>query len=403
MTLLTTWPPYIDDLGDGVSGTETDLAFFDAMKAAIDDVLESATNPGVNPVDITDEVIAARGTEADLDTRISVEHNPDGSHKPQAGLVSQAQAGASWMKNLMPDSQLLLWPDGDALAPEGWTLAGIGATVARCGAGLGDVTVLDYSPWCALLTYVGGVATLTKSLVVAADFNAGYRGKTITLAVRCLASTPNQASVIVDDGVVQTRGGSLGNATYHTGDGVEGWIYCTHTFSAVATKLDIILQVALVGTGGAYFGAQVLVLGEVVPTVWFPERWGELPLQLTHTTPAAGDDPVNAFVASIPRACILREVVIKAGTAPGGGILSYDPLKNGADACFSGVDVLQLASGVDNNGVDGQAPDGTYANRCFTKGDSYEIDTTTVSGAPADVRILSIFVVPMPELDLLRV
>lgn len=67
-----TLPAISDDSGDGQSGTLINQAWSDDVAAAIDALTHSASNPGVTPADAIDEVVAARGSKADLDTRLDV-------------------------------------------------------------------------------------------------------------------------------------------------------------------------------------------------------------------------------------------------------------------------------------------------------------------------------------------
>lgn len=66
------WPTITDDTGDGVSGTILGQTVTDAIRDAINGLVHSSTNPGVTPEDAIDEVVAARGSKADLNTRLSI-------------------------------------------------------------------------------------------------------------------------------------------------------------------------------------------------------------------------------------------------------------------------------------------------------------------------------------------
>ena len=402
MTLLV-HPAITDDSGDGQSGTAGNKAWFDALDVLINALVHSTTNTGVTPEDIIDEVVTARGSLGSLGARHDVAHNADGTHKSQAGLVTTAQAAASNMKNLGHDTRLVLWPDGDAAVPSGFTKTGAGAVVARCGSGLGDATSLAFAAWCQKLTYGSATAVLTKSFLAPGDYDQGFDGQKITIAVRCKASIASLASVVIDDGATQTRGGSGGNGTYHDGDGNDQWIYCTHTISSSATKLEFYLQVTQAGS--AYFGAYMIVMGEIVPTVYSAERWGEFYMGIQIRGNLAVADGQNDWVGRVPRDCIFMGLAGSVATAP----TDADDIEFTAEKSTdlsAWVDVYTTSPDIDltEKEIDDGArtvPDGTYANRCFKAGDYIRLNIEQVGNVVtgADLCADLMFHVPMPELD----
>lgn len=406
MTLVTR-QAMSDDGGDFISGTEVDKAFVDQVYDQIDDQVHSTTNPTIKPKAITDEVVAARGSKASLDARLDVVLNEDGTLKTQASLVTGTQLSTVvGAKNLWSDSLFYLWPNGDSSAPYGWTLTGTGAAVARAGTGGGgyeasapaDTTKMKWGKFCAKLTYGSATLKLTRTIVAAADFPTGLQGKTVSVAIRCVSSVGNQASIVVDDGVTTTRGGQAGNATYHTGGGAEEWLYCTHTISNTATKLDIYLEVAQ--AGAAYFGCGVLSIGSFVPTDWIPERWGLLKIKDGLRGNAAVTTTVNesrhdAF--ELP--AILYDTRLRCKTAPATTAIIVRPSKGTATYPYSTNPSIAAAA---TSGT--RRPDGTYANRCFSPGDFLCWDITQIgTGTVGDeLQPVFVFMVPMPELELLK-
>lgn len=79
MTEISTSILPTDDTGDGVSGTILNRAYMAAFKAAIDVLIHSAANPTITPEDIIDEVKTARGSKTNLNARLSVALNADGT------------------------------------------------------------------------------------------------------------------------------------------------------------------------------------------------------------------------------------------------------------------------------------------------------------------------------------
>lgn len=406
MTLISApeWTLANDD-GTGQSGTPWDAVWAAAAKASIDAVVHSITNPTVSPANLIDEVVTARGNLANLNARLSGVVDVNGNPIAAAGLVLSATAqtlvGA---KNLWADSLFTLWPDGDALAPSGWTLSGTGAAIARSGFGgagyeasaPADTTKMSYGKFAVKITFGSTAAKLTRSVILSTNFPAGLKGRKISVGIRCKASTGNTASIVVDDGVLQTRGGQTGNGTYHSGDAAEHWIYATHTFSASATKLDIYLEVAQAGS--AYFSAGVLTLSDLASPDWFPERWGIFEIGQQQRGNATVGNLVNEFRHNFQYPALMVDTRIKCKTPPTTQAIILRPAKTSATYPYSTQPQIAAAGSFGN-----KSPDGTYANRCFKKDDIFVWDITQVgTGTTGDeLNPVFTFMVPMPELDLL--
>lgn len=273
MVLLTDsgWPTYTNDSGPGTNGTIGDEDFFNDFRDAIDSLCHSLTNPTLTPADLIDEVVTARGSEASLDDRLSEALNPDGTLKTQATLVSVAQSqtfiGA---QSLARNDDLTAWSGGGSAAPDNFTLTGAGATVARTGSGEGDTFTFGAGRYAVKVTSAGAEAKLTQDIIASADFGfyTEVKGRKVAFACKCKASVPSLASIVCDDGVTTTRGGSTGNGTYHPGDGNTAWIYGVHTISNSATKLSFYADVA--SSGSAYFGGFVFLWSDIAPSDWIP-------------------------------------------------------------------------------------------------------------------------------------
>ena len=72
MTLLSSsdWA-FSDDPGSGTAGTVFDAAKMALLKASIELLIHSTTNPSITPEDIIDEVKTARGASANLNARLN--------------------------------------------------------------------------------------------------------------------------------------------------------------------------------------------------------------------------------------------------------------------------------------------------------------------------------------------
>lgn len=84
-----------DDVGDNVSGTKINRSFFSTLKTAIDNLIHSPANPTVDPNDITDEVVAARGSKASVDARLDIALNEDGTLKAFPATSPITQSGVA--------------------------------------------------------------------------------------------------------------------------------------------------------------------------------------------------------------------------------------------------------------------------------------------------------------------
>ena len=264
MTLLTTFPTVTDDDGTGTTGTPFSNAYNAAVKAAVEAVVHSATNPTVTPEDIIDEMVLARGSMGTLAARLTVSLEDNGALKSQASLVTVSQVKAVvGQPNIAKNPGLLLWSNGDALAPDHFTLSGTGATIAR----LVTASNLLTGKYALRLTYGSAEVKLTQSVISSLSDIRALRGKYAHVLTRCVAAASNRASLIVDDGVTTTRGGATGNASYHTGGGTEELIWASHPISGSATKLDFYYSVTS-GTGD--FGAPTVVISDsaIPPSEW---------------------------------------------------------------------------------------------------------------------------------------
>lgn len=399
MTLLDSvaWT-FVDDTGPGTNGTVHNAAKWAALKASIETLTHSATNPTIDPNDIADEVITARGSKSTLDGRLDISLNEDGTLKTQASLVGVPQLQrAIGSKNLFPDSLSQIWPDGDAAAPAGWVLSGAGASVARTGVGLGDTIKMKFGQFAIKLTSAGAAARLTKTIIPTASMQEGLKGSKVSIALRCLSGVAAQASVVIDDGVAQTRGGWAGNGTYHIGGGGEEIIFCTHTLSSSATKLEVYIEVNSTGLGR--FNCFALVLGDTVPAEWFPERWGWLIVHQQQRGTATVGTLLNEFRHDFEMPCLLYKTRLKCKTAPATTAIIVDVNKDGTTAYTTKP---TIAAGATTGNA---RPDGTYANRCMKQGSilTWDVDQIGTGTLGDEINAEFFLYVPMPELDSLGV
>lgn len=257
----------VDDSGLFTDGTPVDKAFMDAVMDETDDQCHSTTNPTVKPKAITDEVIAARGNLADLDTRISAVVDEDGNPVAAAGQATETQVALEEGNvNLVLNSDLETWTAGTTSAPDNYTLAGAGAAILKSGPAQADTTDLGAGTYCARVTSgAGAAATLKQEIISAAEMSRyrAIRGRKVGFTIRGKASVASALRIVVDDGAVQTA------STYHAGDGQEAYLTVVHPISGSATKLDVYAEVAL-GANVAYVGGFTVVFSALAPAAWTP-------------------------------------------------------------------------------------------------------------------------------------
>src|SRR5574341_23693 len=337
-------------------------AWPDAARDAVEALIHSLTNPTISPASIIDEVKAARGSLGTLDGRLDVSLNEDGTLKSQASLVTQSQARTiPGTINCVPNSDFLLWSMGDAAAPDYFTLTGAGAAIARTGTGLGDTQRGKYGLYAAKITYGSAAARLSNNLIPSGDFAAqdGIKSRKVSAACWGKTSIVNHASIVIDDGVTQTRGGSAGSGGYHSGGGTLEWLYCTHTVSTSGTKLTVYVEVA--SAGAAYFADIMVVVSDIPPADFSPCPMVKRTYQFHIAGNVATGSDQGRFLPEVSG--IIQEVALLIKTAPPGQALIVDVNTwDGAAYTTAFTTKPQLSAG---STIGGSTPDATYARRCF--------------------------------------
>jgi hypothetical protein len=271
-----------DDGGDFTTGTVVTKAFVDQVYDVVDDQCHSSSNPTIKPKATTDEVVTARGSKASLDARLDVALNEDGTPKAVAGQATETQVSrAEGKTNLVRNGEMEFWDSGSA-APEGWTLAGTGASIARSGPSESDTTVVNAGPYAAKVTRGVGTLTLTTTPITTAQFArwGNIKGRKVTASAQVLTSAVGAVRIVIDDGVTTTA------SAFHTGGGaVETLAPAVHTISNSGTKLSVYLEITSGSGNIAYVGGVVVVFGDIALENWIPdstrparmERFGDSP------------------------------------------------------------------------------------------------------------------------------
>lgn len=141
------------------------------------------------------------------------------------------------------------WSGGTSVAPDGWSLSGASAAVAR------ESSVYKYGQYSAKITRASGDAVLSYLL----GSPTAYQGRTLSLGFWVYCSTGSVARITVDDGVGSS------SSSYHTGGGGWEWITVEHQVDTTTVQITIKCEVKNTNTF-AYFDGGLLTDGELLWT-----------------------------------------------------------------------------------------------------------------------------------------
>ena len=212
----------------------------DASGYADDAAASAAIIPDPSTGDVGDTMVVNAGkTGYDLEAVSPVGVLGDGTVNPT---------------NLLSNGDFESWSAGTAVAPDGWTLGGAGAAVAR------NAT----TPSPKIGSYYAG---LTRSGTDCYLFNSNYttpekglvyyRGRTVTYSCWVYATVADRARLSISDGLTLTT------SSYHTGNSTWQLLTVTKTIGAgTTTQLGVYNNVDT-GNTTAYFDGAMLVEGSL--------------------------------------------------------------------------------------------------------------------------------------------
>lgn len=198
-------------------------------------------------------------TAAQVRTLINVEN---GSTADQTGAeiitLFEALSAQKWnqqFNNLLKNGSFESWSAGAAAAPDGWTLTGAGAAVAR------EATIIKFDEYSAKVTRSGTDCYIQHSAIatIDADTNTYWRDRIVTLGCWVYATVADRARIQIGDNI----GGDL--SALHPGDSAWHFLTVTYTINAAATAVIVYLRVET-GNTDAYFDGAILVEGTIAPT-----------------------------------------------------------------------------------------------------------------------------------------
>lgn len=299
MADLDDLPDLVDGADPPNTGTAINEAWWDLAEAALDGECRGATDPTRTPAQTTDEVLAAR---------------QPASGSPYASLVARLNAWEAQqyvtpahvrngfvLGNLLANDTFMMWANGDAAAPDFWTLSGTGAAVARCGVGQADTTVIpNQDHFSAKLTYGTSAAILEQDVLSPAAW-ASSRGATTLfrytpdtsaygaaeqeayyyLIGHVYATTGNQARLAMHDG-----GGVFVYSPYHGGGGSFASLVAG-PFNPASAQLSAQFRVET--AGAAYVQClSVIMTPLALPPMYIPGRVRYKTLSYYANNPATG-------------------------------------------------------------------------------------------------------------------
>jgi hypothetical protein len=150
--------------------------------------------------------------------------------------------------NLLSNGDFEVWSAGASADPDGWTLVGASATIAR------EATIVKLGTYSAKLTRAGANCYLEQYFHTTKGI-AYWRGRKVTLGCWVYATVANRALIYISDDVTVTP------SSYHTGDSTWQLLSVTATIGASATAMAFLCFIAT-GNTSAYFDGAICVEGE---------------------------------------------------------------------------------------------------------------------------------------------
>lgn len=154
--------------------------------------------------------------------------------------------------NMVRNAEFNLWSAGLAAAPDGWTLTGTGASVARASTGI-------RSGFGVTVTRASAATTLTQTIPLQLlEYICRSPGGITSLAIGGWVTTATASSAKI--GVNSTF------TSFHTGGSYPEWLSTTFTPASSNTAITITLQLDTNSSNATFHGIY-LVVGTAVPDV----------------------------------------------------------------------------------------------------------------------------------------
>ena len=186
---------------------------------------------------------------------------------------------SNYGSQMIANGSMESWSQGTSSVPDGWTLNGAGATVAK-----NTTNITDGKASVNVTAALNTATDLAQNrIVISATENTRLRGRVVTLAGDVKVSSASRAFIKVDDGVSTT------SSSFHTGGGAFETITISHTINASATKLEISMEIASGASITATYDAIVMVEGSS-PVGFSPHINDEYPRVTNFQSSAPGNN-----------------------------------------------------------------------------------------------------------------
>lgn len=299
----------------------------------------------------------------------------------------QALQSGLYGVNLVADPCFEMWGAGDSASPTHYTYTlGTGGTLARAGSGLGDTAVDGSSVgpkglYCAKLVFGSAQQTLRQQLLDSGGV-AFFKGRAVSVGmwVRASAGSAGRISLYDGTGTITTN-----VSAYHTGNNLWQWLTATMAagINSSATGLWVY---GIQDAGTVYFSAPTVVFGSAPPPDFMPAPVARFTIGPPTTPGAVGVGAYSwRYDCNLP--LIVRETRLIIGTAPTGASLIFDLNKAGTTMYTVKPTIAISAT------AGAAAPDGTYAQRIFTRGDVFTADVDQVGSTVAGSNLTALVTV----------
>lgn len=154
---------------------------------------------------------------------------------------------ANYAGNLIRNGSFESWASGTTSAPDGWTLTGAGATIARNTTNVQrDLASVD------VVAALNTATDLAQSLTISATQNTHLRGRHVTFSCRVKVNADDRAFLRIDDGV------ATADSDVHVGDNIFRTLSITKLLDSSATKIECSCEIASGAAITATFDAAML-------------------------------------------------------------------------------------------------------------------------------------------------
>ena len=207
-------------------------------------------------------------------------------------LIDDASFGRNYVRNGSFES----WSGGTAAVPDGWTLTGAGATVAR------NTTNVQHDAASVNVVAALNTATdLAQSITVSSTLNTFFQGAAVTFSCKVKAGAASRVFLKIDDGVGTT------SSSNHSGGGTFETLSVTRTLNGSATKVECSLEISSGASITATFDGAMLVLGSAA--VEFSPTSVDLMLKPRVVT-ATGDYTMSEATAEVITTMEIANVIL---------------------------------------------------------------------------------------------